>query len=200
MSSQENLWEEFYQKVQGRAARPILIDVLERFAAETPRSTPRAIDLGCGDGTESAHLLQAGWHVLAVDGQPAAISRLLAKVPTEQQARLQTQVANFEDVLLSPADLLLACASIPFCRPEHFGRLWNEISNAIVAGGRFAGHFFGPKDSWANDTTMTFHTEEEVRAMLNDFEIEYFHEQDEDGFATSGPKHWHVYSVIARKK
>jgi hypothetical protein len=46
---------------------------------------------------------------------------------------------------------------------------------------------------------MTFHTEEQVRALPDKSEIESFHEQDEDGTATSGPKHWHLFTVIARK-
>jgi hypothetical protein len=35
--------------------------------------------------------------------------------------------------------------------------------------------------------------------MLDDMEIEYFHEEDADGQATSGPKHKHIFTVIARK-
>lgn len=46
---------------------------------------------------------------------------------------------------------------------------------------------------------MTFHTEEHVHAMLDGLQVEYFHELDEDGKAASGPKHWHVFTVIARK-
>jgi hypothetical protein len=71
--------------------------------------------------------------------------------------------------------------------------------SAIKPGGRFAGQFFGIHDSWAVNSDMTFHTEEQVRTMLEDFEIESFHEMDEDGAAVSGPKHWHVFTVIARK-
>jgi hypothetical protein len=47
---------------------------------------------------------------------------------------------------------------------------------------------------------MTFNTEEQVRRIIEDFEIEHFHEIDEDGTAVSGPKHWHIFTVIARKK
>lgn len=46
---------------------------------------------------------------------------------------------------------------------------------------------------------MTFHTEEQVRRMFEGFEVEYFYEMDEDGKAVSGPKHWHVFTVIARQ-
>ena len=67
-------------------------------------------------------------------------------------------------------------------------------------GGRFAGQFFGLRDSWANEKEMTFHSEDQVRALFKNFEIERFHEMDEDGTSASGPKHWHVFTVIARKK
>jgi SAM-dependent methyltransferase len=112
---------------------------------------------------------------------------------------LQTQVAKFEEVNLPPADLIHASYSIPFCHPDHFPELWEKIANALKPGGRFAGQFFGVHDSWANEPDMTFHTEAQVRAMLQNFETEYFHEEDADGHAASGPKHWHVFTVIARK-
>jgi trans-aconitate methyltransferase len=190
-------WDDYYQKIQGRAPRPLLLNALEKFPTD---AALQAIDLGCGDGTESVTLLSRGWHVLAVDGEPAAIQRLLAKVLPEDQVHLQAQIAKFEEVILPSADLIHASYSIPFCHPNHFPKLWEKIANALNPGGRFAGQFFGVRDSWATDPSMTFHTEEQIRAMLENFEIEYFHEQDEDGNATSGPKHWHVFTVIARKK
>ena len=66
--------------------------------------------------------------------------------------------------------------------------------------GRFAGNFFGLNDSWAGNKEMTFHSAEEVRKLFRNFEIEVFDERDEDGSTASGEeKHWHVYSVIAKK-
>jgi len=187
-------WDEYYQKIQGRKPRQLLLDALEKF--HTPS---HAIDLGCGDGTESVVLLERGWNVLAVDGEPAALKRLVTKVSAENQMRLQTQVAKFKAVMLSPADLIHASLSIPFCEPEYFDALWEKIVTAIKPGGRFAGQFFGVRDSWVVNKDMTFHTEEQVRVLLTGFEIESFHEMDEDGTATSGPKHWHVFTVVARK-
>ena len=195
----EMSWDDYYKKIQGRAPRQLLLDALEKFQSET---SLQAIDLGSGDGTETAVLLARGWHALAVDGESAGIKRLMEKVPKDAQgaqAHLQTQVAKFEDVILPPADLIHASYSIPFCHPDHFPVLWDKISNALNPGGRFAGQFFGVHDTWADNKDMTFHTETQVRAMLTQFETEYFHEQDEDGEAASGPKHWHVFTVIARK-
>jgi trans-aconitate methyltransferase len=196
MTDEKFNWDEYYKKIQGRAPRPLLLDALEKFPVDTAL---HAIDLGCGDGTETALLLARGWHVLAVDGAEAGIKRLLEKVPVEDRSRLQTQVSTFEEALLPSADLIHASYSIPFCHPDHFPALWEKIANALTPGGRFAGQFFGVHDSWADNTGMTFHTESQVRAMLNGSEIEHFHEEDADGQAASGPKHWHVFTVIARK-
>ena len=199
MSQEDTSWEDYYQKTQGRSPRQLLLDALAYFS-EGATMQRNAIDLGCGDGTESTVLLERGWHVLAIDGQPAAIRRLIEKVPAQHRDRLQTQVAKFRDVVLSPADLVHASLSIPFCEPEYFDALWEKIVTAIQPGGQFAGQFFGVRDSWANEPDMIFHTEEQVHKLLENFEIEQLHEMDEDGNAVSGPKHWHVFTVIARKK
>lgn len=196
MADENFSWDDYYQKIQGRKPRQLLLAALEKFPAQ---ASLHAIDLGCGDGTETVVLLSRGWSVLAVDGEPAAIQRLMEKVPRENQIYLQTQVAKFKDVVLSPTELIHASLSIPFCAPEHFHMLWEKIVEAVKPGGRFAGQFFGVRDSWAVNTDMTFHTEDQVLALLENFETESFHEMDEDGTATSGPKHWHVFTVIARK-
>lgn len=198
MSQEDKGWEDYYRAIKGRPPRQLLLDALAYFPGDSAQR--KAIDLGSGDGTESALLLERGWYVLAIDGEPVSIKHLLAKISEEQKTRLQTQVSKFEDVVLSPADLLHASLSLPFCPPEHFDVFWAKIVDAVKPGGLFAGQFFGVRDSWANEPDMTFHTEEQVRRLLEDFEIEYFHERDEDGGAVSGPKHWHVFTVIARKK
>ena len=197
MIQEETGWENYYQKIQGRQPRQLLLDVLEKFPTG---ESLYAIDLGCGDGTETVALLSHGWHVLAVDGTEVGIKRLMDKVSAEGQSHLQTRVAKFEEVTLPSTDLIHASYSIPFCHPDEFSGLWAKITNALKPGGRFAGQFFGINDSWANEPGMTFHTEEQVRALLEQFDTEYFHELDEDGEAASGPKHWHVFTVIAKKK
>lgn len=190
-------WEEHYYKLMdGREPRPLLLDALEKYPKD---ASLHAIDLGCGDGTETAFLLSRGWSVLAIDAEDAGIQRLINKVPEDSQSRLQTQVAVFEEIDLPPTNLIHASYSLPFCHPDHFPAMWEKIRNAVKPGGRIAVNFFGVNDSWAKETDKTFHTEEQVREMVADFEIEYFHEQDEDGEATIGPKHWHVFTLIAKK-
>jgi len=201
MADENPTWEDYYQKIQGRAPRPLLLAVLKAVEEDVSQNTSRhAIDLGCGDGTETLELLSRSWNVLAVDAEPGAIKRLLDKLSEAHRAHLQTQIAKFEEVSLVPADLIHASFSIPFCKPEHFDTFWKKIVAAIKPGGRFAGQLFGVNDSWAHNKDMTFQTTKEARALFSDFEIESFQEQDEYGEAVSGPKHWHIFTVIAKKK
>jgi hypothetical protein len=138
--------------------------------------------------------------VLAVDGSPEGIVRLRESVLPTDRERLSTRVAPYVEVELPPADLVYAGLSLPFCDPREFDEVWRQITSAIRPDGLFVGHIFGPHDSWAGTPDMTFHTQAEVEALLADFEIEGLREQDEDGEAVSGPKHWHVFHVIARKR
>jgi len=195
--SDSSYWDEYYDKMQERGPRQLLLDVLEKYPSG---DSLHAIDLGCGEGSETVVLLAHGWHVFAVDADPGGIERVINKAPKESRNRLETLVSKFEDVTLPTVDLIHASYSLPFCDPEHFSALWGKTTNALKSGGRFAGQFFGVNDSWAYRKDMTFHTEDQVRAMLADFEIESFHEQDEDGEVTTGTKHWHVFTVIAKKK
>ncbi len=197
MAEEDMTWDEYYQKIAGRPPRKLLLDMLEKYPQPAGL---RAIDLGCGDGTESAVLLSRGWYVHALDGEPKAIQRLLEKVPPDQRDRLQTQVVKFEELTLPTADLIYASVSIPFCHPAYFAGLWETIVQALPPGGRFAGQFLGVRDTWASDPAITSLTEAQIREMLAGFEVESFHEMDEDGQAASGPKHWHLFTVIARKK
>jgi len=200
MSELDNYqWSDFYNAVAGREPRDLLVAAVERFTHEPAARPRKAIDLGCGDGTETAYLLAKGWHVLAIDSEPAAFHHLNAKVPSLAQARLQTQVAEFEDVALSAADLIYAGFSLPFCHPQRFEALWRKIVDNITPGGRFARHLFGVNDTWANNKDMTFFSLDQARNLFSGFEVEYFREEDEDGESTIGPKHWHVFYVIAKK-
>jgi hypothetical protein len=114
--------------------------------------------------------------------------------------RLTTIVARFHELDLPQADFVYAGLSLPFCAPGDFAEAWHRITRAVLPGGILAAHFFGPNDSWADDPEMTFHTRAEVDALFDGFDIVRFEEQDEDGQAVSGPKHWHVFHVIAAKR
>ena len=47
---------------------------------------------------------------------------------------------------------------------------------------------------------MTFQTRAQALALLAPLEVEVFREREEDGNAFSGPKHWHIFDIIARQR
>ena len=159
-----------------------------------------AIDLGCGGGVETRELLRRGWHVIALDQEAAALDSTLGQAPPETRDRLTTQRAAFRSVLLPPADLIWAGLSLPFCHPEDFPRLWEQISTALRGGGRFAGDLFGVQHAWRDDTDKTFVTTEQVQSLLQSFEVELLSESEEERqTAFRGMQHWHGFAIIARK-
>ncbi len=199
----EERWIRFYKASEGTPAWPALLSALDRFEADAPDVTGRfAIDLGCGAGRDTLEMLRRGWRILAIDKQPEAIEQVASVVPPELLDRLEGRVAAFEDITTLPqADLINAAFALPFCRPDHFDALWAAIVAALPPGGRFVGQFFGDRDEYVGKPGMTFHTAEQVQELLKPFEIEHLKEREEDGKTRLGePKHWHVFSVVARKR
>ncbi len=83
-------------------------------------------------------------------------------------------------------------------RSDRFPDVWGRIREAVRPGGRFAGQLLGDRDSWAPDDGISSFPEAAARDLFDGWTIERFEEEDEDGEACSGPKHWHVFHVVAR--
>lgn len=194
-------WTQYYDAIDG-SPRETLLRALELFEAEPARAGLRhAIDLGCGEGRDTAELIRRGWRVTAVDAHPEAIRRLRRRPGLSDEPRLSVVQAALEDVHIPRVDLVVASFSLPFCRPERFGDLWGRIVTALAPGGRLCGQLFGDRDTWAALPDRTHHTRAEVDALLAPFAIEHFEEAEKDGTdALKVPKHWHVFHIVARKR
>ena len=183
-------WSDYYAKTRGRPPRTTLLDALARFGGRTGL----AVDLGIGGGRDAVVLLERGWRVVGIDNEPAVLA--LPRHP-----RLTLRREPFETAALPQADLVNASFSLPFCRPDVFPAFWCRIQAALRPGGRFAGHFFGPKDSWAGNPGILHIPEAELRALLAPFEVECFDEEEDDSETPRGEmKHWHIFHVVARKR
>jgi tellurite methyltransferase len=194
-------WHDFYEAVEHRPPHETLLKALALFGDE-PDGERFAIDLGCGSGRDTLELLRRGWRVLALDRENEGIKRLRKSVTQQQQPKVQTRVTPFEKLHNLPAcDFINASFSLPFCAPIHFAGVWDMIVRAIGPRGRFAGTFFGERDSWAQTSSMTFHTRNQVERLLGPFKIEDLHEEDIDGKTALGEtKHWHIFEVVALKR
>ena len=193
-------WPGYFGAVLGKPPRETLVAALDAFALENV-TAGTALDLAAGEGRDTLELLRRGWRVVATDSHPDAFSYLWPRVPEADTPRLSTAVVSFEDTVVAPCDLVNASFALPFSAPRHFPALWARIVGAIRPGGRFAGQFFGDRDSWASLPDRTHHTAEEVAGMLDGFGIEMMRieERDEEP-GVRNPKHWHLFHVVAKKR
>jgi tellurite methyltransferase len=191
-------WVGYYEQQGEREPHDLLLQVLALFEEDGRHGL--AVDLGCGQGFESAELLRRGWDVIAIDATEEGIRRLRDRVPDSDAPRLRTVVSRMEDVDVPTADLIYASFSLPFCRPAVFPRLWGDIREAIRPGGRFAGELFGDRDTWASsEEDMTFFDIASARALFDGMEFESFVEEENDDQGWDEMKHWHVFHAIARR-
>ncbi len=191
---------DFYGATKDGAPRQTAMAALDAFGALPPRRF--AIDLGCGAGRDTLAILERGWRVLAIDASPEAIVALLARsdLTAGLRSRLECRVARFESLDLPSADLVNSSFALPLCPPEAFPELWRRIAAALRPNGRFAGQFFGRKDSWASRSGLTMMARFDLERLFGGWSLELFDEEESDSVTPRGKrKHWHIFHVVARK-
>lgn len=191
-------WSDYYDVTAQRELNDRFLRALELTGGEDGAGRV-VVDLGSGAGVESKGFLDRGWNVVAVDLEPEAIDRLSAAVDHQQRERLGTLVGSFDKVELPEADLVFAQYSLPFAPADRFDDSVRAALAAVKPGGWFYGHFFGPNDDWANDGTTPI-DRAGILEHFAGFDPVSIDELDEEGeTANVGPKHWHVFTVEARR-
>jgi len=191
-------WAAYYRHTLGREARPLFARGMGLVGAMGVESG-QAIEVGFGDGTETLALLADGWQVLAIDPTLQAAEVLRSRVPPDLVARLEVRTTAAQDLVLPPFDLLYAGYALSFVAPAAFPGWWAGMRAALRSGGYLVVNVFGDRDTWADDPAMTFVDRATLLTMLDGLEILDLAEEDADGPAFSGPKHWHVFDVVARR-
>ena len=195
-------WSEYYEATADRPPRRTTLTALA--ARRSGRDPDFAVDLGCGGGRDTAALLEAGLTVLALDRAPEAGAALKARFPAAWNSgqltfrRADLSVANLG---LPPSGLVNASFCLPLCPPDRFDGLWLQIVRAIVPGGLFAGHLYGPNDSWARrGDVLTIHARDDIDTQFAGWDLLLIDEEETDSITPRGEaKHWHVFHVVARK-
>jgi SAM-dependent methyltransferase len=188
-------WEGYYAARSERPVRPLLVEAVDLFARPG-----RAVDLGAGGGVDTRFLLERGWRVTAIDNDADAVRRL-TDLAADADGRLVVRHGDLADDLgLEPVELIHAGFSLPFCPPDRFPALWRQVEDAVGPGGVLVAQLFGDRDSWAGEyDDLTFHTAEEVDRLLGDWQVRRLEIADHDGTSYVGPKHWHVFHILARR-
>jgi len=191
-------WAAYYRHTLGREVRPLFARGLEAARAAGV-TAGQAVEIGFGDGTETLALLDAGFRVLAVEASGAAADVLRPRLAAGAEGRLDVAIAPAESVSLPSFDLLYSGYVLSFLSPEAFRTFWAGVRARLRPGGLLVFNIFGVRDTWAVEPGMTFLDLDGVHGLLDGLELLDLQEEDKDGDAFSGPKHWHLFDVIARR-
>src|SRR5688572_163323 len=98
------------------------------------------IDAGCGWGRNLVYLLQAGYHVQAVDSDPAAVEAVRALAarlsPGLPAANFRVEPVESMSFPLAAADVVISSAVLHFARDEgHFEAMLLGSWRALTPGG-----------------------------------------------------------------
>ena len=196
-------WPGYFAVMHGKGPRDTTARALDAFAAEgipdASGDPSIAVDLGCGEGRDTQAILERGWRVTAIDGHISAFEHM-AKRGILSHPALETRLTPYEECSIPRCTLFNASFALPFCHPDHFDALWTVIRYAIEPGGRIACQLFGDRDTWATLPDRSHFTRSQVEALLAEYDIEFFQEDESDSTDVEGrDKHWHVFHIVARQ-
>ena len=161
----------------------------------------KAVELGCGAGVDTVYLIKNGWKVTAIDRENTK-HYITEKLSLAEQSKLTFIQDDFTNIELPPCNLLIAKYSIPFCSPDKFSFLWENIRKCIFPHGYFVGTLFGIRDEWNSlNSDKVFFERYQIYELFKGFDIILFKEWEKDAVGGDGKlKYWHVFSIIAKKR
>lgn len=184
-------WTDYQNKTYNNDVCKLLVYFLNNYKISN------AIDLGCGSGNETVYMAKKGIKVTAIDRQLNK-DFILNRLDDSEKKNVSFLEQDFETVKLNKTDAIMSFFSIPFCNPQHFETLWNNIYDSLNDNGYFVGQLIGERDAWKDSEFINTFTMKEVKAYLKRYkilkldEIEYIRESDN--------KKWHFYNIIAKKE
>ncbi|MBI3366481.1 methyltransferase domain-containing protein, partial [Candidatus Roizmanbacteria bacterium] len=170
---------------------PLLVKAMQFIP--NPHKYQSALDLGCGQGTDTGYLTALGFQVTPVDKERAVI-------PYVARFGLTPLISPIEecDFPKQSYTLINSQFALPFIRPNVFSTTFTKIIRLIRKNGILVCNLFGNNDQWTNgNDDITFLRVNEVRELLREMKTVYLDEREYDAFDLSRKKHWHVFDVIA---
>jgi hypothetical protein len=188
-------WSDYYAATRSKPPRDLLVKALSHLLKKKDQ---KAIDIGGGALRDTIFLLHEGFDVTVLDKSPL-VDKEADKIKNE---KLHIFISSFEEFVFpkDEYDIASAMYALPFCNPEHFSLVMENIKQSLKIGGIFCGQFFGDRDQWSSDEKMTFLNKDQAQEIISDFEtISFTEEEKDDKTAAGDTKHWHIFNFIVRK-
>lgn len=152
--------------------------------------TGRALDLGCGTGTNSIYLARHGFQVVGVDFAPKAIE--LARAKARQAGVVVSLYVNDVtrlDFLRDPFDLILDIGCFHSLGEQDRARYAENLTRLARPGGVFMLYAFGPRPTRLRNVGVT--AEEVKNRFEKDFALMRMDEGRDHGALASA---WYWFS------
>ncbi len=165
----------------------------------------KILDLGAGAGKDSRFFVDNGHSVTAIDRETTVISEAMENQDGLYSQSISVIKGDFYNMSLSNCDVIYANYSLPFCATSDFPLKWLNLDSQVKVGTIVAYIFFGKNDDWKNSTEkFTFHSKEDVKNLLDQYEILHIEDKKYNGSSMrpSGEiveKHWNIIELIAQK-
>lgn len=131
-------------------------EVVEAITGPNALPPGRALDLGCGTGTNSLYLARHGWQVVGVDFAFTAIHKARRKA-TKDGLTVEFYAADVTrlDFLQPPYDLALDIGCFHTLDAEGQVRYRNQLRRLLRPGARFMLYAFGPRQGRLGEMGVT---------------------------------------------
>ncbi len=190
------LWKDYYMHTENKPHH-----IRTQLAADLNKSgLSKAVDCGCGTGSDIRYLSQLGYQVNGFDINEDSVALCRKRFSGDDSVHIAH--SSFEEFDFSQCGIVIAHSSLYFSDPFRFPITWQKISQSLPSGGVFSGDFLGIDDSWVEDDKHQTNpiSRLQIEDFFSDFQIVQFDERNELGKTALGrEKHWHTYSVVAVK-
>ena len=114
-------------------------DLVELIEGPDALAPGRALDLGCGTGTDSVYLARAGWDVTGIDMVPEAlaIARRNAAVAGVRAGLVQSDVTRLSDIAKGSFELLLEFGCFHTLPPDQRPTYVERVAAVAAPGATF---------------------------------------------------------------
>jgi ubiquinone/menaquinone biosynthesis C-methylase UbiE len=125
---------------------PALDALSLKFAIHLRSARLEGLDVGCGEGVATIAALARGARVVAVDPDPSALHRLLARVPSEQYRRVKIREAALPELDFKFARFSAVHASrvLHLLAPEDLQRVLRKFFRWLYPNGKLFVSVFNP--------------------------------------------------------
>jgi SAM-dependent methyltransferase len=159
-------------------------EVVEAIEGPNGLSPGRALDLGCGTGTNSLYLARHGWQVVGVDFAARAI-RIARRKARQAGVTADFYVADVTrlDFLQPPFDLALDIGCFHSLTADARGRYLDGLRRLLRPGARWMLYAFGPRQRRGGGGTVGIASAEVQSLLQPDFRLQRM----EGGSDPNGP-------------